>query len=128
MGRFIGILRGNLIAVIALAVALGGFAYANERNSVGGKELKVPKVRDAGTLIKAGEAAEVIVRCKNGERYISGGYDATPADAPAQPLNVAAAGPLLNANGRANGFRFVAQNNGTTVEAPVEIYALCLPK
>ncbi len=127
MSRFIGILRGNLIAVIALAVALGGFAYANERNSVGAKELKVPKVRSAGTLIPAGQSVGLVTKCKQGERYISGGFDASPADADAQPLNVSTAGPVLNLNGRANGFNFVAQNNGT-VEAPVEIYALCLPK
>lgn len=127
MSRLVSFLRGNLIAVIALAVALGGFAYANERNSVGAKELKPPRVRINTTLIKPGEAKELVQRCQSGERYISGGYDATPADTEAQPLNVFAAGPLPNNNNRANLFNFAAQNNGTA-DAPVSIFVLCLPK
>ena len=89
MSRFIGTLRGNLIAVIALAVALGGFAYAGERNSVGGKELKVSKVRTTTATIPAGQAIGVVRNCSGGETYLSGGYDASPADAPAQPRQAA---------------------------------------
>ena len=128
MSRFIGILRGNLIAVIALAVALGGFAYAGERNSVGGKELKVPKVRTSTTLLPAGKAVGIVRNCSGGETYLSGGYDASPADAPAQPLSVSTAGP--NFSGKKNkpiAFNFVAENNGT-VEAPIAVYAVCMPK
>jgi len=126
--RFIGILRGNLIAVIALPVALGGFAYANERNSVGGKKSKVPKVRTTTATMPAGQGVGVVRNCSGGETYLSGGYDAAPADAPAQPLNVSTAGP--NFSGKKNkpiGFNFVAENTGT-VEAPLAVYAVCMLK
>lgn len=127
MSRVIGALRGNLIAVIALAVALGGLAYAGERDSVGAKEWKVPKVRSGGGFIDAGQDKGFFKKCKKGERYISGGFDATPADEPPPPLSISQAGPRVTNKGRANGFSFIAANTGTT-RAPVTIYALCLPK
>jgi hypothetical protein len=67
--------RRQAVGYVALAVALGGSAYAGTKaNSakVGGKDLR-PFVERDGTAvtIQAGEAGESTAECKRGERALA---------------------------------------------------------
>lgn len=114
-----------VIAILALMVAIGGTAYAASK--VGGKDLKSLKVRSNELTLQPGAEGGVRANCKRGERYVSGGWDATPANAPLPALNITTAGPTVGAARNPRGFELIAANTGAQ-QAFVSVNALCLKK
>ena len=125
--HILGFLRGNVIALLALTVALGGTAFAASK--VGGKDLKQIKVRSASDRVAAGDDVTVVRKCRKGEKYLSGGFDLGFVDEPAPTFDIVAAGPLLGVgkNLKATGYKFTGVNTGTERSLAV-IYALCLKR
>jgi hypothetical protein len=76
VGRSLGVhVRRQAVGYVALAVALGGGAYAGTKASsgkVGGKDLR-PFVERLGTqvTIQAGDSGQSTAQCKRGERALA---------------------------------------------------------
>ena len=117
-GRSAGLhLRRQAIAYVALAVALGGSAYAGGKGSsatVGAKDLKSMVVRVGNTVtLQPGAMGESTAECKKRERAIApsggGGSDSTGG------VELQGITPLVR-NGKAKGFMLTGFNSSTQAQ------------
>jgi hypothetical protein len=120
-------LRRQAIAYVALAVALGGSAYAaggGRSGKVGGKDLK-PMVARLGqpVSVQPGESTQATAECRRGERALaplgfgeSGGDGATV---------LSAIGVIVHKKGKSKS-AFISGFNTSTSPKEINASVLCL--
>jgi hypothetical protein len=128
MRRNVGLhVRRQAVAYVALAVALGGSAYAGGKagsDRVGGRDLK-PFVTRGGNLVTVppGEEADSFARCKRGERAIAPGVAGGTAGAAVNGFT--AQGRTSKKGFRPTGFR-IGTTNRTDEPQTLQADVLCL--
>jgi hypothetical protein len=126
LASIVRFLRHNAIALLALAVALGGTAYASSQ--IGARDLKPIQVRATDANLRDKDDKTVRAKCRNGEVLLGGTwqFDAPPFLITEGHIQAAGASYLEDKRGP---FMFeveVANDSGEAVG--VDVSVLCLKR